>query len=682
VKDQNPGKDLRRGSALLADLIVIVILSFAAAGILSYSLTTYLNSQRQALMDQAKELADSEMEMLFYEWKTELLAKIPVVAVPSREPLNTLCNVPPTNTQPFDANFRQPVLGNTWTVTRSITFHPIATTNQGAQGIVPGTLSIGTNYYYDAKTSATTQNGVLGTITFHSGRHFVFSSTSLFQFAVFYQGNLEIAAGGNMTITGPVSTNSSAYIGSQTGYALTLQDTTYYFVDYNGATDPMSGETDRLVGSGALTDPVFNPNPLAPAPPDQIAQRRLQVLQMQSQSSFIGGVDVSADIATYPLAYANIQGDPDPNEIYRAAVAPPPLDSNGHLILEDPVVQETRMYNTAGVLITIDQPAPGNPAAATQIHVGYASLDATNPGANLDAYTTLFQPYLNTIIPSGQIRQVMMDPREVNAGSTGVNLTAVDIGALNTALQAILPANPTTIGTNYNGVVYVYDNTNNTAATDSTHHPGNLNGILLTDGATTPTANDQNGNPLGFSVVSNNGLYIQGDYNTTLINVGGSMVPNPAAILGDAITAVSQQWSVTEANTDTIINRPSNANGSSATMTINAAILTGNTPSDPAPTPNVNSGGVQNLVRMIEDWFNPNPPAGLALTLNGSLGQLFTSKYFNGKYVGNGHQANINDSVYIQPKTRNFSYDSNLKSRQPAGTPTTTNFTKGDFFFW
>ena len=680
MRNHRQRKELRRGSALLAALIVIVILSFAAAGILSYSLTTYLNSQRQTLMDQAKELADSEMENLFYQWKSELLAKIPVVSVPSHDPLNSLCNTPPGSTTPFDAVFQQPVLGNTWTVTRAIAFHPVSTPNQGAQGIVPGTLSIGTNYYYDAKTSATTRNGVLGPITFRSGRHFVFSSTSLFQFAVFYQGNLEIAAGGNMTITGPISTNSSAYLGSQTGFKLTLQDTAYYFVDYNGATDPMTGETDRLVGSGALSDPVYNPNPLAPDPPDQVGQRRLQVLQTTSQSSFIGGVDVASDIATYPLAYTNLSGSTDPNEIYRASVAPPPLDSSGHLIPEDPVVQLTRMYNTAGVLITIDQPAPGVPAAATQIHVGYASLDATNPGANLDAYTTMFQPYISSIIPPAQIRQVMMDPREVNAGSTGVNLTAVDIGALNTALQTVLAANPTTIGANYNGVVYVYDHTNNTAATDSSHHPGNLNGILLTDGTTTPSVSDQNGNPLGFSVVSNNGIYIQGDYNTTQINVGGSMVPNPAAILGDAITALSQGWSVGEQNSNTITSRPSNANGSSATMTVNAAILTGNMPSDPASS--VNSGGVQNLVRMIEDWYNPNPPSGLTLTLNGSLGQLFTSKYFTGAYVGNGHQAHINDSVYIQPKTRNFSYDSNLKQRQPAGTPTTTNFTKGDFFFW
>ena len=677
MRIHKPRKDLRRGSALLAVLIVIVILSFAAAGILSYSLTTYLNSKRQALLDQAKELSDSEMENLFYTWKSALLAKQPEANAENIPPLGTLCNGTNKNL-PFYATFQGPVNGNTWSVTRYIHFTPIqGTADGGASGIVPGTLSIGKNYYFIAETSASTASSVLGTITYHSGRHFVFSSTSLFQFAVFYQGNIEIAAGGNMTITGPISTNASAYMGSQTGYKLTISDTAYYFQDYNGASDPLSGETDRLVGSGALSDPVYNPNPLAPDPPDQAAQRALQVVKNASQSSFIGGVDVATDIATYPTAYENLQNQVDPNEVYRAVIAPPPLDTNGHLIPEDPVVQESRMYNTAALVVTISQ---SSLASTPTVHVGYASTDALNPGANLSAYDGDFSANINNIIPPAQTRVLMNDPREMNAGASGVNLTTVNVGALNTAIQAAITADPS-LAAAYNGVVYIYDKTNNAPTSQGgIGAPGNLNGILLTQGQTTPAVNDQNSNPLGFSVVSNNGIYIQGDYNTTQISVGGTMVNNPAAILGDAITAVSAGWSVNEQNTQKITDRPSNADGSGSIMTINAAILTGNTPSNSSG--NVNSGGVQNLVRMIEDWYDPNPPTGLTLTLNGSLGQLFTSKFFTGNYVGNGHQAAINDSVYIQPKTRNFSYDLGLKQRQPAGTPTTTNFARGDFFYW
>jgi hypothetical protein len=112
-------------------------------------------------------------------------------------------------------------------------------------------------------------------------------------------------------------------------------------------------------------------------------------------------------------------------------------------------------------------------------------------------------------------------------------------------------------------------------------------------------------------------------------------------------------------------------------MQINAAILTGNTPTTAAFA----SGGAQNLVRMVEDWFDPN----LTLTLNGSLGQLFTSKYFTGPYRGNGFQVglgDLNDRIYLQPTVRNYDYNASLSSSPPAGTPRTTAFYRGNYFFW
>jgi hypothetical protein len=91
---------------------------------------------------------------------------------------------------------------------------------------------------------------------------------------------------------------------------------------------------------------------------------------------------------------------------------------------------------------------------------------------------------------------------------------------------------------------------------------------------------------------------------------------------------------------------------------------------------------------MIEDWYyNPFGPmdtdgdgnhVGLTLTLNGSLGQLFTSKYFTGAYPGSG----VAHGVYIQPKFRVLNYDLNFKNRTPAGSPSTTAFTRGNYFFW
>jgi hypothetical protein len=719
-------KDPRRGSALLAAMIVIVILTFAAAGILSYSLNTYRNSVRQAMLDQGKEIADSEMDFVYYTWKGYLLQKKPVANIQG-----LMSSVLGTNLPPQAATFES--ASNPWTVGRYLKFAPITgTTDGGATGILPGTTSIGRNYYFTAMTSATVNMPLLGNVTYNSGRNFVFSNTSLFQYAVFYQGNLEMAAGGDMTISGPISTNASAFLGAQDNsgnpFTLTLTDSVAFFQDYNGAADPNSGEVDYLLqGSSTLVDPVYNPNPQAAAPTNQVAQRALQVNKLTAQSSFIGGVDVQADVnnPSYAAAYTNIQGVVDPNEVYRAVIAPPPTtdgEPTSADLTEDETVAGSRMYNRAGILITNEQTSPGPPVVGVNvaIHVGIAP-DATIPRntGNLHLYDSIFPSITN---PTGAatdviqgVRQTFVDPREAQNGASGVNLTTVDIGNLNVALNSGIMNAGTTLQQNYNGVVYIYDNTNNAnnpPASGVTTLTSSLNGIRIVDGVSTPNFSDQNGNPIGFTVVSNNGVYVQGDYNTSQITIGG--MPNndnPSAVMGDAITALSQGWSLT-ANQGTTLQamtpgtaggareatastafpytsaqiamtaanptiEPATAAATSNGMQINAAILTGNTPTN--VTAALGSGGAQNLVRMIEDWYYDPSGGGanLTLTLKGSLGQLFTSKYFSGAYLGSG----VSHGIYIQPKDRVLSYDPVFKNNTPAGSPSTTSFTRGSFFF-
>jgi len=671
-------------------MIIVMVISVAALGIMDYSMTVYRNSVRQALLDQAKEISDGEMENLYYTWKDELLKKVAVADVPTAPEMSALTASTAPFSQTIISNFAG--MSGNWTVTRSLAFNPVGTGDGSAEGIVNGNL-VGKNYYFTAETSASITLPLTGTVTFHSGRHFAYSSTPLFQYAVFYQGNLEMAAGGNMNITGPVSTNASAYLGAVSGYTLQLSDTVSFFQDYNGKPDATSGETDYLEGYSNLVDPVYNPNPVDAAPADQTAQRAIQVQKMSAQSSFIGGVDVAADIAnpSYALAYTNLQGQVDPNEIYRAVIAPPPTASDGTLLDEDPVVAGSRMYNSAGVLITIDATS-----GTTVVHVG----DAANPSRYDADFPTITSPGTAGSTAVLQTpRTSIVDPRELLNGATNVNLTTLDVGNLNNQLTARMLLNPT-LRSNYNGVVYVYDKTNN--ASTNVNDAAGLNGIRLTDATTTPNFPDVNGNPLGFTVVSNNGVYVQGDYNTTQITVPGVSTPvnNPTAIMGDAVTVLSQGWSQTANSSSGPLQQitpnrqadPSGATpanginpastGTTDGMTVNSAILTGNTPS----TDTTNSGGAQNLVRMIEDWYYPVEPDGshLSLTLDGSLGQLFTSKYFAGAFAP-GIQAALPGSsnyVYIQPRTRNFNYDVGFKDRTPAGAPTTTAFTRGDFFFW
>jgi hypothetical protein len=44
--------------------------------------------------------------------------------------------------------------------------------------------------------------------------------------------------------------------------------------------------------------------------------------------------------------------------------------------------------------------------------------------------------------------------------------------------------------------------------------------------------------------------------------------------------------------------------------------------------------------------------------------------------------ASIGDTIYSQPYSRVVNYDESFSARTPFGTPTTTSFTIGPFFFW
>jgi hypothetical protein len=74
----------------------------------------------------------------------------------------------------------------------------------------------------------------------------------------------------------------------------------------------------------------------------------------------------------------------------------------------------------------------------------------------------------------------------------------------------------------------------------------------------------------------------------------------------------------------------------------------------------------------------------MTLTLNGSLGQIFTSKYFSGAYAsGTQNGLGAGNRVYIQPKARVLTFDPVFKAGYtPAGSPSTTGFARGPFFNW
>jgi len=103
-----------------------------------------------------------------------------------------------------------------------------------------------------------------------------------------------------------------------------------------------------------------------------------------------------------------------------------------------------------------------------------------------------------------------------------------------------------------------------------------------------------------FTLATPQPLYVQGSFNTNA---------QPAGLIADAVTVLSQEWD----DADSALNLASRP---ATTTTINAAIITGNVPSQGGSY----SGGFENLTRLLESW------SGMALRFNGSLLLLFHSQ--------------------------------------------------------
>ncbi|MBX7121867.1 MAG: hypothetical protein K1X42_07030 [Opitutaceae bacterium] len=643
-----------KGSTLIAVVIVVVVLSIVLGSVLKFSANTQRNSVRQTRMEKAKLIAESEMEYLFFRWiaeinrgtsSTNIEAEMIADGIVQSRPISTPAAVP----------FSKDLQSNNWSVARTIEYHKVNPGGDGsAIGLKPGTTErIGRNYYFIARILVRRTDPTFGTIEYRAGRRFVRSETSLLQYAVFYQDDLEIANSQEMIIKGPISTNGSAYVGAQTGSGnnLLITDKLYFVDTVNGATDN-TGTTYRKPGAwgtSTLKPPIFDPNLDDGYANDteSLANMTQQARKLAAPENFVGGVNVTKAVSDYPDAY------PTANDVYRSVIAPPPVKDGSPLADNEmePTIESRRMYNRAGIIVTINVDGDGNPV----VNVGTKD----NPSAfNVDIGPTK----MAEIFP--EQRKPVFDRRE----KTNIKMTTMDIAKLKQTLE-----NTPSLTNAFNGVLYIHDNTNDT---------GLGSGIRLTNGASTPQLNDADGHPKGFAVVSNNGVYIQGNYNTAEISSG---VTNPCAIMGDAVTVLSEGWN--DDNADKILDErlasmPSDTSPDAVKlMKVNSAILTGNTASTSDPdlpmdkTSRTNSGGVQNLVRMLEDWDY----GAVNLEIKGSLVQLFESEYMTGVFRDYDYEGN---RTYYQPQTRTLDFDQQLANNPPSWTPSTTEFHRGDLFTW
>lgn len=238
-----------------------------------------------------------------------------------------------------------------------------------------------------------------------------------------------------------------------------------------------------------------------------------------------------------------------------------------------------------------------------------------------------------------------------------------DLNANNTLQTAFGTEAPTYTSYVQNGVAATSD------------HGYYRRGVRLINGTTLPGVYDSSNpdNSRGFTVSSENGVYVQGNYNVTSTTLTGTSAPAPsqnylpqgtslhipAAISSDAVTILSNSWQDSRsfhypwAQEDRV---------ASATQVRFAMLtgdgITGNTgiSYNPSQFGQLN-GGIHNFKRYLERWSN------VRLNYTGSLVNLFNSRNNNGFWK-------CCDAVY-NPPIRDWTFDTTFldPNRLPPGTP-------------
>ncbi len=620
----------KSGSSLVVVILTMATLAVIVGITLDYSTNINRLVQRTTTLQSAVAAADASIEQLFTNWRAICRAS------PST-PLatNAFSNIPlPTSSQlnlPSSSNFAKAGsnadLSDEYDATYSIsnikliavdgTLQPV-----GGASIAPppavgmsqtgsvNTTSASYNYVASADVTMPT---VRGNVVAKVRRVFSKQQVSPWNWAIFYVDPLEIQPGAPMVVTGWVNTNSNLYTAHGTN--LTFADKVTYasdwFVNFMPGDQQHNGET-----------------PTTPASPSNLPPARDVALQPF-------GMDSTAIFNT---------SDSNPNnDSYRELVEPPAVSS------ADPFAGQ-RYWDQAGIIIQIQD----NPNANANGFDGVKGHDLVNFYTVTNQQTGATQALTsgalyNMFIAAGAIttNQTIQDNRE--AATT--RLATLDVSKLVTSVSS---GNPSYTSASFaNPIIYIYDS----SATSSARRA-----IRLKGGTKIPNS--------GLTIVSNNPIYIQGDFNTggtppsdntsqndpTTPQVSGYTRAS-CSVIGDAINLLSNAWNDSNSSSGTSSRVATNT-------TFNTAILSGIVPTAPVGGDGSYSGGAENFPRFLEDWSHA------IITYYGSMVELYKSQQSTGEWG----KAN----VYVPP-TRHWYFDTNFKVRPPPGTLMVYAYEKGQW---
>lgn len=581
----------RRGSALMFAVIGV----FGAAAAVSVLVSTSLTSERNASLE-----ADKVRAQYLAEGAVEAAKAAAATAVANWQA------VPSSGTVAIGSG------SGSYTLTPT-GLNTVVTDITGVQTIVTGYQVQGT--------------GTVDGITQSSDRIINTEATPIFQFAVFYDNDLEIQPGPNMTLAGRVHSNGNIHLGVNNGSTLTM-NTNYLHAVGNIF---RNRKDNPNLSEGTVDIRKWVTNPWSGAEPVSYYTMKSQS-QMTSagvsttsgyDSNFDKGYDLNgdgdwSDIGDYLPFLEGSQDYWGPPSGYAAGSTASTVETGEHGLAEAivPKIGSTAMYepstggdykwDSAKGEYVVTTPGTGTHTMGYFHDQAGLSIIGKADGTwkAYDANNVDITASLTAAVST----KLLYNTFEAGGSSSKVKVLQLDVAKLTASGK--FPAN---------GLVYVSNYGQGTGLASG--------GVKLVNGSTLPGK---------MTLVSNGPAYIQGDFNTS--------AKKGAAVIADAINLLSNSWN------------DSKAKGSLPTAsntTYNVAMIAGINETKVGKY----NGGLENLPRFHENW------SGKQCTIKGSLVNLWFSQFATGKWSIGGD--------YYQAPNRIWSYDTafNTVANLPPFTP-------------
>jgi hypothetical protein len=416
-------------------------------------------------------------------------------------------------------------------------------------------------------------------------QQFQLCSIPIFQFAIFYNMNMEICPGQNMTVNGKTHVNGQIYADPEQTLAFkdTVSSTSSNIIYARNPNDQQTSKTNPIVH-------YLNPD---------------------------GSTNISGPQTVDPITIPLGTNLPSPAAILD--LPPAGLDPNS------PDGQQY-LYNQADLIIS-------NSSDGQSFSVYYQNSNNVQQLTPIPAITN----NVTNVSYSFLTNVSFYDYRESDM------VKAVQLNVNN--LNAWLANSSATGGQQYN-------NLNTSGGTSKGHAINSVyiyNSVPLS-GTQLPAVRVANGSVLpsqGLTVVTPQPLYVLGNYNASgsSLNNGTNVVnAAPAALIGDAVTVLSTGWNDSYTSGTGLNSR------NAGDTTVNAAAFEGIVESTKVGNTKHYSGGVENFLRLLEDW------GGNTLTYNGSIVVMFDSRYATNYWQTPGN--------YYSVPTRDWGFDVNFSQGQ------------------